>query len=423
MTDTRGSAQAWPQPWAGYRVGEIGHRRIVVAMTAAGIATFIQLYSLQAVLPAIAGAFDASAARVALTISAATGGLAGFVLVWSALADRFGRVWVMTAALTVSTVLGLLAPLLPELGMLLVVRGVQGAALGGVPAVAMAYLAEEIHPAHLARTAGVYIAGNTVGGMSGRLVAGAVSDALGWRWGVGADSALAAVFLVVFVITVPRARGFTLRRRAHGGPGLARRLYRAVADRALLALYFQGLFLMGAFVTVYNYLGFRIVGEPFNLSQTVVALLFVTYLAGTVASTVAGHVAERRGRYPVLLAGVTGMALTTLSLLTPWLAVVAAGLLGFTFSFFTAHAVAASWAGHRADASARAQATAIYTLSYYVGSSLFGWLGGFCYDWFGWPGVVGFVVALCVAAALAGSALRRARPVAAAADPGPTGYQ
>ncbi|MFD0776486.1 MFS transporter, partial [Streptomonospora algeriensis] len=165
----------------GHRAGSSGYRRVVVAMTAAGVATFAQLYAVQAVLPGLADSFEASASGAALNVSFATGGLAAFVLVWSGIADRIGRVRVMAIALTVSTVLGLAAPFAPQMWTLLVLRGLQGAALGGVPAVAMAYLAEEVHPAHLSRVAGIYIAGNTVGGMSGRLVAGAVADLGGWR--------------------------------------------------------------------------------------------------------------------------------------------------------------------------------------------------------------------------------------------------
>src|SRR5690606_16179167 len=171
-----------------------------------------------------------------------------------------------------STLLGLAAPFAPDIVSLLVLRALQGAALGGVPAVAMAYLAEEIAPSHLGRVAGVYIAGNTVGGMSGRLVAGAVADLGGWRWGVAADSLLGLAALVVFLIAVPPARGFVRRPRRRGadggGPGMAGRLAGALRDPGMIALYLQALLLMGAFVTVYNYLGFRMTGEPFGLSQT-----------------------------------------------------------------------------------------------------------------------------------------------------------
>ncbi|WP_420158001.1 MFS transporter [Nocardiopsis sp. CNT-189] len=397
----------------GHRAGSSGYRRVVVAMTAAGIATFAQLYAVQAVLPGMAGEFRAPASAVALTVSFATAGLAGCVLVWSGAADRFGRVRVMTAALVLSTLLGLAAPFAPDIASLLVLRALQGAALGGVPAVAMAYLAEEIAPSHLGRVAGVYIAGNTVGGMSGRLVAGAVADLGGWRWGVAADSLLGLAALLVFLVAVPPARGFVRRPRRRGtgdrGAGMAARLAGALRDPGMIALYLQALLLMGAFVTVYNYLGFRMAGEPFGLSPTLVAFLFVAYLAGTASSAGTGRAIERFGRHPVLACSVIAMAAGAALLAVPAFTAVAAGLLLLTFFFFAAHTTAAAWVGHRAAPAARAQASALYTLCYYLGSSAFGWLGGLLYDHWGWNAVVGYVLALCACALLAGAALRTGR--------------
>ncbi len=377
-------------------------------MVAAGVATFAQLYAAQAVLPAIAESFDSSAPQVALTVSLATGGLAAFVLMWSGAADRFGRTRIMTCALIVSTVLGLAAPFSPDLVTLLVLRCAQGVALGGVPAVAVAYLAEEIHPEYLARVTGMHIAGNTVGGMSGRLVAGAVADVGGWRWGIAADSLLAAAAVVVFLVAVPPARGFTPQSRRTGEPGLGRRLLASLADPGLVALYCQALFLMGAFVTIYNYLGFRLLGEPFELSQVVVSLMFIAYLAGAVGSYLAGRASEMFRPRAVLLLGNAGMVVGAGVLLGASLVLVVVGLLLYTTSFFIAHATASAWVGRRAT-HARAQAAACYTLAYYVGSSLFGWLGGFVYEGPGWNAVVGYVAVLCVVAAVATLPLRAHR--------------
>lgn len=393
-------------PWSGHRSGSIAYVRIMIAMGAAGVATFAQLYSVQAVLPDLATRFDASAAHVALTVSVATGALAGFVLVWSAIADRYGRVRVMSVALVLSTILGLLAPLAGELWLLLALRTVQGVALGGMPAVAVAYLADEIYTGHLTRATGAYVAGNTLGGMSGRIVAGLVADLAGWRWALAADSLLAVLAVVVFLVVLPRPQGFV--PRPGGGRGLARRLRSSLADTGLLALYAQALLLMGAFVTVYNFLAFRLLGPPFELSQALVSLLFLAYIAGSFSSAVTGRLTEQVGRHRLLLLATATMVAGAATLLVPSLGVVVAGLVVLTFAFFAAHTVSAGWVGHRAHTS-RAQAAACYTLAYYLGSSLFGWVGGLVYEAIGWPGTVGYVVMLCLLAAGTTVALRAPR--------------
>ncbi|WP_205709250.1 MFS transporter, partial [Kineococcus siccus] len=363
-------------PWTGHARDSAGYRRIVVALFAAGVATFAQLYSVQAVLPALAGDLDVTASRAALGVSVATGALAVGVVGWSALADRVGRVPAMVASVVLASALGLAVPVAPGLGGLLVLRALQGAALGGLPAVAMAYLAEEVRAAHVARAAAAYVAGTSVGGLSGRVVSSAVADLASWRWGVGAVAVLGVAATVVFCVLVPRSRGFTGRRRAPGEAGLARRLSAALADPGLLVLYAQALLLMGAFVTVYNYLGFRLLAAPYGLSQTVVGLLFVTYLAGTASSALAGRLAERTSRLTVLLAAGAAFAAGCLLTLAGPLPLVVAGLVLLTAGFFAAHATASGWTGARARPGVRAQASALYTFAYYLGSSVLGWLGG-----------------------------------------------
>ncbi|MEL4486177.1 MFS transporter, partial [Shewanella algae] len=82
-------------------------------------------------------------AQAALTVSASTLGLAVAVLPWSVVADRIGGVAAMAIGVVAATVLGALSPLAQDLGVLLVLRIVEGVALGAVPAVALAYLSEE----------------------------------------------------------------------------------------------------------------------------------------------------------------------------------------------------------------------------------------------------------------------------------------
>lgn len=396
--------------WAGHERGTPGYRRVVVALFAAGVATFAQLYSVQAVLPSLATGLDVGASEAALGVSVATGALALSVIGWSAVADRTGRVPAMVASAVAATVLGLAVPLAPGLGPLLVLRALQGAALGGLPAVAMAFLAEEVHAREVTRAAAVYVAGTSLGGLTGRILSAAVADLAGWRWGVGAVALAGAVATVAFCCVVPRSRG-AVRARRGVGPRLRTRVREALRDPALLALYAQALLLMGAFVTVYNYLGFHLLQAPFSLSQTVVGLLFVVYLAGTASSSLAGRIAAGGRRLPVLVGSALVVALGALLTLSTHLVVVVAGLVALTAGFFAAHAVASGWVGVRAAPAVRAQASALYTFAYYLGSSVLGWLGGLALTVGGWGAVVGGVSALAVlAAALAVLVLRTRRP-------------
>lgn len=395
--------------WEGHPRGSREYRRLVLALLFAGVATFAQLYSVQGILPLIAANLDITPSLSSLAVGLATVGVAVSVIPWSVAADRIGRVRAMTASILTATTLGLLVPLSPSLEVLLVVRFFEGAALGGLPAIAIAYLSEEVHRNHTALAAATYVSGTTLGGLLGRIVAGPVAEYTNWRIGTLTVSVIAALAAALFVWLAPRPRTTLVHSQIRDLPG---RLWVNLREPGMAALYGQGFLLMGGFVAIYNYLGFRLEAVPFGLPQSLISLIFVAYLSGTVSSRVAGNLATKHGR-SVVLAGSTatmiaGVALTMASNLV----VILTGLVILTMGFFAAHAIASGWTGQRA-VYGRAQATSLYNLFYYGGSSVVGWIGGVVFQSLGWNALALFVIALALIAGVWAACLngRLGRPV------------
>ena len=397
------------QSWAGHHRGSSEYRRLLAALFCAGIATFAQLYSPQGVLPQISADLGVGAASAALMVSACTIGLAVGVIPWSMIADRIGRVKAMSVSVITSSVLGLLTPFAPSFDLLLAGRLLEGLVLGGVPAIAIAYLTEEIASEHAARAAGTFVSGTSIGGLLGRVVAGPITDIATWRIGMFTVAVLCAVAAAGFVKLAPHSRGFTPSNGRSANPegSLGHRLLVNLRSPRQLTLFAQGFLLMGGFVAVYNYLAFRLTAAPYHLPVTVVSLIFLAYLAGTGASTLAGAMATRFGRKAVLLTSIaimiTGVSITLCSNLF----LVLIGLVVGTVGFFGAHAIATGWAG-RAATVGKAQASSLYNLFYYAGSSIIGWFGGIALIHAGWTGVALTVLVLAgIAAAAAAFVLPR----------------
>lgn len=390
--------------WTGHSPGSSDYVRLLAALFCAGVATFAQLYSPQAVLPLISADLGIGAAQAALTVSAATVGLAIGVIPWSSVADRIGRVRAISLSVTVATAVGLLVPFAPTLELLLIGRFVEGFAVGGVPAIAVAYLTEEVNRRHAARAAGMFVAGTTIGGLLGRLLASPVAELAGWRAGVLTVAVVCAVAAVAFVKLAPRARGFTPSRHEKPEGGLTHRLAANLRTPRQLVLFAQGFLLMGGFVAIYNFLGFRLTGPPFLLAPSIVSLVFVAYLAGTWASARAGREASRFGRKRVLLVSIGVMAAGVSITLSDNLFVVLPGLVVATAGFFGAHSIASGWAGHAAPVG-KAQASSLYNLFYYGGSSVIGWFGGVAFERAGWSAVALTVLGLAAIAAAAAAFL------------------
>ncbi|MEV7421149.1 MFS transporter [Streptomyces sp. NPDC091212] len=365
--------------------GGPGYRRMSFALFAAGVATFALLYSTQALLPAISAGFGVTAGRASWTVSAATGALALFVLPLSALSERFGRRTMMTVSLAVAVAVGLLVPFAPNIEVLVALRALQGAALAGLPASAMAYLAEEVRPKALVAAIGLFVAGNSVGGMSGRVLAGWVAQAWGWRAALGAVGLLAVACAVVFRLMLPKARNFT--PRSLSPRALAGTVGGHLADPLLRRLYAIGGLFMVVFGAVYTVIGYRLVAAPFHLPQGIIGSVFLIYLVGTVSSAAAGRLVERLGRRGALYLAVSTTAAGLLLSLSGTLAAVLLGLVLITAGFFAGHSVASSSVSRTAK-SGRAQASALYQSAYYLGSSAGGTLGAVAFHAAGWGGTV-----------------------------------
>ena len=373
--------------------------RTVLALFAGGFATFALLYCVQPMMPVLSREFSINAAQSSLILSVSTATLALGLLITGPISDRLGRKPVMVLALFCAAIFTLASALMPSWQGVLITRALVGLSLSGLAAVAMTYLSEEIHPSHIGLAMGLYIAGNAIGGMSGRVITGVLIDYVSWHVALMVVGALALMAAAVFWRILPPSRNF--RPRSLQPRSLLEGFVMQFRDAGLPWLFLEAFLLMGSFVTLFNYIGYRLLAEPYSLSQAVVGLFSVVYLSGIYSSAKIGSLADRLGRRQVLWAVIVLMlAGVSLTLFKP-LALVVIGVLMFTFGFFGAHSVASSWIGRRA-LKAKGQAASLYLFSYYAGSSVAGTAGGVCWHYGGWNGIVLFIgILLLIALAIA----------------------
>jgi YNFM family putative membrane transporter len=380
--------------------GTPAFRRANWALFLAAFSMFGSLYSVQPLLPIFVTEYGVRADESSLALSLTSAVLGIFMVFAGALSDAAGRKRLMVASLWLTAALNFAVMLAPTWTTLLVARTLLGLVLCGVPSVAMAYIAEEMDPRSLSFAMGLYIGGTAIGGMVGRVLLGVMADVASWRTGMGLFAALVLLSAVAMQRLLPESRHFVAQRFAASRflPGLGQ-LFR---DTGLRWLYVEAFLLMGSFVTVFNYIGFRLSAAPYSLSHTLISLLFLSYVVGTAGSSAAGALADRMGRRNVLwwmvLIMVVGLALISMRPL----AAVVAGAIVLPFGFFGSHTITSSWVGRRA-LGARAQASSLYLLFYYMGASFIGTAGGWFWIRQAWPGVallVGASLLLALAVAI-----------------------
>lgn len=384
--------------------GTPAFRRTSLAMAGAGLTTFALLYHVQPLLPLLADTFKVGAAESALSLSLSTGALSICLLLAGSLSEVVGRKPVMVGSLLLSSLLTIAVALTPSWHALLLARMLTGVALAGLPAIAMAYLGEEMQPKALGLAMGLYIAASALGGMVGRLVTGIAADHLDWHWIVAGIGTLGLISGATLWRLLPPSRQF--RRQSPDPRILIGSLLAQFRDPGLCILFALAFLLMGSFVAIYNFIGFHLLQPPYNLSQSAIGLIFSAYLLGMGGSAWIGALAGRVGRHRVLPVGITLMAVGMgLTAMTPLPAIIV-GIALMTFSFFAAHSVASSWVSARAT-TGKAQASSLYLFFYYMGSSFVGSGAGLAWERAGWHGVVALVGGLLALALLLALSMRR----------------
>lgn len=393
------SASALPAEPRRLHAGTREYRRASFSLFLAGFASFSLIYCVQPLLPEFETAYGVNAATASLALSLSTLSLAFAILINGAFSQTVSRRALMFGSMLLAALCNLAAAWSGSWQWLLAARALEGFVLGGVPAVAMAYLAEEVEPTHLGKAMGLYVGGTAFGAMVGRVGMGLVSAYTSWQTAMTALGFLCLVAAAGFVALLPASRNFTPRRTpltTH----LA--LWRGhLANPALIRLYLIGAMLTSVFTTVFNYTTFRLVQPPYDLGRTAVSMIFLTFALGIVASSYGGALSDRFGRRTMLATGfgiiLTGVLIT----LSDSLPAIITGIALITIGFFIGHAAASSSVGAHAG-QAKSHASSLYLLFYYAGASMTGWLGGWFWIHGGWYAVVALTATCAIAGLILG---------------------
>ncbi|MGQ4877583.1 MFS transporter [Billgrantia sp. LNSP4103-1] len=358
--------------------------RATLALCLGSILVFVNLYAPQPLLPELRQTYGVSTLGVSLIMSMATLALAGALLVFGPLSDAIGRGGIMRVTLLLTGLCSLGLALAPNFETLLALRLVQGFVLGGLPAVAIAWMGDEFDRPALLAAVGLYIGANTLGGIGGRLIGGGVGEIGGASAGFLTVGLVTLAGVALFWKLLPAPRQFAPRRFELRG---------ALADLGahlchplLLAAYLLGGINFLIFINQYSYITFRLADEPFGLGSRWLGMIFLTYLGGTLSSGLSGRLTRYFSQPACMALGILVLMGGTLVTLMESLGGIIVGLTINAVGFFLAHSMASSWVSRQAQR-ARGSASALYLVFYYLGASLGSlWLEPF-WQHAGWLGV------------------------------------
>lgn len=372
-------------------------RYIKLCIFFSGLSVFAQLYLFQPMLPMAAEQFGVSVGDTSLLVSSSTIGMALGLLFFAFKADSYSRKNLMVFSLISSAILTIISTWIPSLSLLIAIGVLKGFVVSGVSAVALAYLTEEVSALTVPATISMYLSGNTIGGMSGRIMATLFAGEFGWRNAVlliGVESfILGAVFWKLF----PESKFFNPQKTDYHLKVKQMKFF--LTNPYMLRLYFTAALLMGVFVSVYNYLTFRLEAKPFSLSHFIIAFIFLMYIFGVFGTMIAGRLSRRFPMNNILKASILSMIIGAALLLSENIYILIFGLGLFTLSFFAAHTMASQMTALYAKRG-KSSATSIYWLFYYFGSSILGSGTGYLLHAYSWNVFIGVLMISVIIALL-----------------------
>lgn len=377
------------QTYPRIRVNTAIYWRTIFVIFLGSMAAFGAEYCVQPLIPVIAADFSLSPASASLAVSAGPFGMALSMLFIAVIGPALDRKKITTVSLLVAAVFTIVIGLCSNFYLILLLRFFQGVILAAFPSLMIAYINEEFESSSIGSVLGIYIGANAIGGLAGRLIVSSMADFFSWRTGL--------IMIGLLYLAIALSVGFFLPKSHHKNTGNisfkpGKIIANIFSDTKLLLIYLIGFCAMGSFVSVYNFITYVLLHEPYNLSQTFIGCLFFTYLIGSFSSAYMGKKTYLWGNSRVI--GISALLMLLgiiITILMPLLCKIL-GLVVFTFGFFGCHTGACGWVG-KLNKGDKAVSSSLYMFLYYTGASALGTLGGFFLEHYGWNGVVAMVIA------------------------------
>lgn len=366
---------------------------ISVCVFLSGFSCFAQLYYFQPLLPDLAHDFSLSASQSSFAISFSTLGMVFGLVTMMFIADRIPRKKLISTGLLSSSIFSVAASFSPTFFPLIVLSAAKGFLLSGATSVSMAYIAEEVSDRNKGRIMGLYIAGNALGGMGGRVISSWIGDMFSWRIASGSIGIICALFATLFMVFSPASRNFIPRKESF--KSLVTDNIHLITSRALIPFYLTGGLILGVFVSLYNYMGFYLIKPPFNFPAYYIHYIYLMYIFGVFGSIATAWLTRKFDCFTVLKAMLLIAATGILLLYFTNFWIVTIGLAAFTFNFFVVH-VLCNRIVSEYNIAKRSVTISIYLLVYYLGSSILGSGTGVILDTWGWQyflaGLIGILL-------------------------------
>ena len=357
---------------------------VLLTVALVGVSAFINVYSVQSILPLMEQDFHATAIQLGHTVGVTTLAMAIISPFIGILSDAIGRRGlIIFSVFFVSVPTGAIY-FADNIHTIMFCRFLQGLVVPGIAVVIMAYVGEEYRGRYLAKTMSVYIAGTVLGGFSGRFIIGHLSEFMHWKNAYLIMALMNLVASILVFALLPKSKNFIANRKIRHALNI---LNLHAHNKDILAACAIGTCLLFTLVGSFTYVNLHLAAKPFYLSSASLANIFAVYLLGVVVTPIGARVISQIGaRKTVMLAmvgTVCGLGITLLLSLS----IIIIGLALMSSSIFITQSAVTSYIASKVN-EGRSLATGLYNMCYYSGGFIGAAICGYAYTYAQWTGTV-----------------------------------
>ncbi|WP_300395340.1 MFS transporter [uncultured Psychrobacter sp.] len=364
-----------------------------------GMFAFLQVYSIQAILPVLMAYFSATEVQAGMVVGATILAIAIMSPFLGMLSDAVGRKSFVVGALlflTLPTALIAQSTTIEWIGLW---RFIQGLSVPGITVVIIAYIGEEFEGSSVTELMSFYVSGSVLGGFMGRFLLGHLHEFFGWRQAYYVLAILTLISALWVAKTLPSSKHFAANPNFRSA---IQTLGSHLVNRYVVTACLLGACVLFSLVGCFTFINLYLADTPYNLGTGALANIFAVYLIGVIITPLSTILLRRFGSArTIIVAVIISMLGVLLTLATPlWLIVIGLGVM--SSGVFVTQSATISYIAVNVK-QGRSLASGLYYLFYYAGGTVGAWLCSLAYVYGQWQFTVWLLLFVQVLALLIAS--------------------
>ena len=345
-----------------------------------GVFAFLQVYSIQAILPVLIVEFGATEVQAGMVVGATILAIAIMSPFLGMLSDAVGRKSFVVGALVFLTLPTALIAQSPDIEWIALWRFIQGLSVPGITVVIIAYIGEEFEGQSITELMSFYVSGAVLGGFMGRFLLGHLHEYFGWRNAYYVLTVLTILSALWVAKTLPKSKHFEANPNFRS---IIKTLSAHLVNRYVVTACLLGACVLFSLVGCFTFINLYLADSPYDLGTGALANIFAVYLIGVIITPFSTILLRRFGSArTIIVAVIVSMMGVLLTLASPlWIIVIGLGIM--SSGVFVTQSATISYIAVNVK-QGRSLASGLYYLFYYTGGTLGAWLCGLAYAYGQW---------------------------------------